>query len=249
MTIEIKTLKRTDGKHIKLWKEVFGDSEDFIRRVFDAQAYYGAVTATLDGETAGAAHLLSLSDSNAFYCYAVAVKEQHRGHGIGRALMEHIKNFSCETSASVLLHPASPSLCDFYGSLGFCPVLFRSSFRCEGDGGAFSLISAEEYCRMREFTFGGAGFFAWNGEMLSLTGLSFIGFDIDGEYCAAAVDGRCVYEVCASPISYGKAVRRAASFCSGTAEVYSISDMPMDADVAVMGFNCDSVSYFNFFLD
>lgn len=249
MNFEIKFVKNPHAGHTELWREVFGDSEDFIRCVTAADAYYGAVTAVISGETAGAAHLLSLSGGNAFYCYAVAVKERYRGRGIGQALMKYIKQFCSETGASVLLHPASPSLCDFYGRLGFRPLLYRSSFSCVGDGGAFAPISAEEYAVMREMSFGGGNFLGWSSELLSLTGLSYIGFDIDGEYCAAAVCGGCVHEVCASPVSYGKAVRRAASFFEGGAKVFEMTDIPMGAETAVMGYNADGDLYFNFFLD
>ena len=232
-----------------LWSEAFGDDEGFIEGVITSPDYRGAVCAFLDGELIGAAHLLAFAGrDDALYCYAVATSERSRGLGICSEILSLLRRYSDENNVAILLHPASRSLSGFYEARGFKPLAYTHSYRCTGDGGSYNAVSVSEYAHIRDFAYGGRGYFGWSEDVLSLTGLSFIGFDVDGEYCAAAVYGDKIYEVCASPLSYGKAVRRAASF-AGEATVLEQTDVPLGAVCSVMGYNVNDYTYFGLFIE
>ena len=236
-------------KIIKLWYETFGDEESFVSRFVSLGDYVGAVCAEADGELVGMAHLISLEgDKKAYYCYAVATKESHRGKGICGEVLEFIKNKCREDGAALLLHPASEGLAAYYRRHGFAPLSYSYTVECEGDGGAFYDISAAEYKRIRDFQLEGYGYYGWSEEMLEMSGLRFIAFDIDGEYMAAAIGKTKIYELCSSPLLSGQAARRAATAC-GKAEIVMTESNPACAEVAVMGYNCSEFSYFNLFLE
>ena len=232
-----------------LWTEAFGDSEVFIDAVLSSKFYAGAVCAFSGSKVLGAAHLLRLEgDDEMYYCYAVATSEKHRNAGVGLAILEYIKVHCDKNDCGVLLHPASRSLSEYYKKRGFVPLSFRHTCLCHGDGGKYSFVSAAEYARMREYFFGGTGSYSWSEEALELSGLRFLAFDVDDQYCLAAVAEEKVYEVCACADVYGKAVRRAASY-HGSATVFEVSDIPIDAECSVMGYNVKAYSYFNLFLE
>ncbi len=232
-----------------LWMSTFGDSADFIGAVTGSESYYGAVVAECDGELAGISHLLRVSGERpGLYIYAVATDERYRNRGVCTEMLELLKTYSLGQGLSLLLHPADVGLASYYRRRGFVPLSYRICDIAEGDGGKYTEITAEEYLSVREFCFGGRGFYGWTEDVLSVSGLRFIAFDIDGEYCGAAINGATVCEICASPVSYGKAVRRAAR-AAGTASVMTLTDIPLGAEVAVMGYNCDDYSYFNLFLE
>ena len=234
---------------IKLWSEVFGDDESFISKFVCCGDYAGAVVAEYENKTVGMAHLISLEGNRkAYYCYAVATDADYRGRGICKEILEFIKEKCRAENAALFLHPATDSLAAYYRKHGFAPIAYSYTMECEGDGGKVHQISASEYKRIRDFQFDGYGYYGWSEDMLELSGLSFISFDIDGEYMAAALYGNKIYELCAPPHLQGQAARRAAS-ASGSATVVMSADSPACAQVSVMAYNCSEFSYFNLFLE
>ncbi len=234
---------------ISLWQKVFGDDESFVCRLVSSESYVGAFCTEYGGELLGMAHIISLESSRkAYYCYAVATTPACRGRGICRHIMKHAAAMCEAENAALLLHPASEGLADYYRVCGFVSLSYSYSVGCEGDGGAFSRVSAAEYKRIRDHQLGGMGYYGWNEDMLGLSGLEFISFDIDGEYMAAAFRDGEIVELCAPPHLLGRAAKRAASV-GGKCTVVMLENSPLDAQTSVMGYNCPEFSYFNLFLD
>jgi len=233
-------------KIIDLWGRIFGDSQAFITSVISSESYAGAVCVECDGILVGMAHLLSLEgNKKAYYCYAVATAEEYRGKGICTSILAFLKDKCERENAALLLHPAHSGLVSFYKRHGFESLSYSYEISCQGDGGQHFEISPAEYKLQRDFQFGGAGYYGWSENILALSGVRFIGFEIDGEYMCAAVSDNLVCELCAPPHMLGKAARRAANLAE---KVLMIDSLPVGADVSVMGFNAE-FSYFNLFLD
>ena len=251
MNESIKFITKPDGEYqkkiVKLWEDTFGDSEKYILSVISSDFYSGMAYAECNGELLGMAHLLRLeSGKKAYYCYAVATAEEHRGKGICKNILDFLKEKCKEENSALLLHPADDNLAAFYKRHGFQPLSYTYGISCQGDGGAYFEISSAEYKLQRDFQFGDAGYYGWSEQSLKLSGLRFIGFELDGEYMCAAVSGRTVCEICAPPHMMGKAARRAANSAE---KVLMFDFSPVGADVAVMGYNVFEYNYFNLFLD
>ncbi len=251
MNVIVKFITSPFGEYLEgivnLWKNVFGDSEEFVLNIMSSKSYIGAAIALMDDKLVGMAHLLGLEgEIKAFYCYAVATSEEYRGKGICKNMMMYLKDKCAEENASLLLHPAEKSLVAFYEKLGFSVFSYDYEFACQGDGGKLYEISPSEYKLQRDFQLGGKGFFGWDENVLSLSGLKFYGFDIDGEYMCAAVSEAKVCELCAPPHMLSKAARRAANIVG---KVVMEEANPLGAEVSVMGYNVSNYSYFNLYLD
>ncbi len=254
MELNIKLLKNVTERLIfdisPIWAEAFGDGVDCVRAFLEGREWQGAIVAYNGEDAVGMLHLLGTEgDGRAYYIYAVATAGAFRGKGVCRDILEFAKELSFSENVPLLLHPSSEKLAAFYRKRGFAPLQYNYSVPCEADGGDFSVIMSAEYKNIRDFSFGGRGYYGWSERMLDLSELTFIGFDIDGEYCAAAVDNNTVYEICASPFSLGKAARRAASFCGDFAEIRMVESEPLGAEASVMGYNCNEYSYFNLYLE
>ncbi len=251
MNVIVKFITELSGENlrgvVRLWQDIFGDSEEFISAVVADDSYVGAVVAIYEDRIIGMAHLFSLEGKErAWYCYAVATSEEHRSKGIGKKLMTYLVDKSKEENCALILHPADNSLEAFYKKLGFSSLSYSYEISCQGDGGKFYHISPSEYKQQRDFFFGGNGYYGWSKSMLSLSGLRFIGFDIEGEYMCAAVSENRVCELCAPPDMTGKAARRAANIAE---KILVEETNPIGANVSVMGYNVSEYSYFNLFLD
>lgn len=116
-----------DAKDIKslksLWREAFGDSEDFIDGFFKNAFSPLRCRAVKDKESVVAA--LYIFDCYAgkqkiAYIYAVATRKSHRGKGICRYLMNDTHDYlsSMGYTASVLV-PGDKTLFDFYEKMGY----------------------------------------------------------------------------------------------------------------------------------
>lgn len=251
MNVNIKFITELSGENlrgiVRLWENVFSDSEEFISAVVSDDSYAGSAVAMFEDKIIGMAHLFSLEGENrAFYCYAVATSEEHRGKGIGKKIMTCLMDRCKEEKCAMLLHPADNYLEAFYKRLGFSSLSYSYEISCQGDEGDFYDISSSEYKKQRAFLFGGKGYYGWSESMLTLSGVRFIGFDIDGEYMCAAVSENKVCELCAPPDMMGKAARRAANIAE---KVLMEETNPIGANVSVMGYNVSEYSYFNLFLD
>ena len=108
-----------------LWREVFPDNspwnipENDIKRKLNVQRELFFV-AESDGMIIGTA--MAGFDGHRGWVYYVAVKEDHRKQGIGKALMERVekelRNIGC-TKLNLQVRSSNTGVVDFYKNLGY----------------------------------------------------------------------------------------------------------------------------------
>ncbi len=253
MDVEVIFEEQPRGKYlfdvILIWKKVFGDDEEFILKIINSEEYAGVAYALYNDNVVGAAHLICVEGSTkAYYCYAVATDEKYRKNGIATLVMNCLKDKCTGEGAALLLHPANSSLANYYKRLGFNILSYSYTAKIQGDGGTFSVISPNEYKKIRDFYYGSKGYYGWSHNILGMSGLKFVAFDYNGEYMAAAVRKGKICEICAPIDLLGVCARRAASV-DECADMIIFDNYPVATDVAVMGYNCPCFEYFNLFLD
>ncbi|MBR5861178.1 MAG: GNAT family N-acetyltransferase [Bacteroidaceae bacterium] len=116
-----------------LWKEVFGDSDEFINTYMDNFYCIGNVLSIEHKE-----HLISMlhiipftiKDYKVAYIYAVATSPKERGKGYASLLIEGaIKEAKERGFSAILTIPANKGLRDYYSTFGFngeFPVKFEN---------------------------------------------------------------------------------------------------------------------------
>ena len=113
----------------QLWKQAFGDTEEFIDGFFRTGFYPDRCRCMYqDGQLAAALYWFDClwQKKKLAYIYAVATDEAFRGQGICRKLMEdthdHLKK---QGYAGAVLVPGNEALFSMYGKMGyrgFCPM-------------------------------------------------------------------------------------------------------------------------------
>jgi len=118
-----------------LWKEAFGDNDDFLDAFFD----YGFSPRRCRCITEGDAVLSALywfevtyRHQRFAYLYAVATSAAHRGKGLFAALLEDVKQVLTEEGVDgILLVPETEDLSRMYEKFGFTACTAVSSYRIE----------------------------------------------------------------------------------------------------------------------
>lgn len=108
-----------------LWKQAFGDTEDFLDDFFCVVfSERRCNTIEKDGKTAAMLYWFDCTweSRKIAYIYAVATDESYRNQGLCRMLMEntHQKLQSMGYAGAVLV-PSDRSLFDLYGKMGYVP--------------------------------------------------------------------------------------------------------------------------------
>jgi len=143
------------GALAALWKEAFGDSEEFIDGFFYAGFSPSRCRCvTEDGEVIAALYWFDVTyrDQRFAYLYAVATAQAHRGKGICRTLLEdthaHLKLRGYD---GVLLVPETESLRQMYGRFGYVPqTSIREFSRAHSDWAVqLQRIDRDEYAALR----------------------------------------------------------------------------------------------------
>lgn len=156
MNIEIKAPKHGDREALRsLWKEAFGDSDDFLD-LFERAAYSPdrARALFLDGSLSAALYWFDCEceGEKIAYLYAIATAKSQRGRGLCRSLMEethsHLKGLGY---AATILVPSNESLFGFYEKLGYKVATAVTEFSCQAEKTPIELvrIGAEEYAMLR----------------------------------------------------------------------------------------------------
>lgn len=142
----------------RLWKEAFGDTEDFLddfwQTAFDANRCRCVVE---DGQVAAALYWFDClcMENRIAYVYAVATAKAYRRRGISHSLMEdthrHLAKLGYE---GVVLVPGSEELFRFYEGMGYrvCSTIHEFSCNAAVDGGedvSLRSIDKTEYARLR----------------------------------------------------------------------------------------------------
>ena len=101
---------------IKLYNDAFHDGP-FAKKLFSVCGDC-VKTLRIDGETVALCLLLpcEVDGKKAHYIYGFTVKEEHRGKGYGKQLMEKIL---AENDGILILRPADSGLIDYYKKFGF----------------------------------------------------------------------------------------------------------------------------------
>lgn len=141
----------------QLWKDTFGDSDAFLDAFFTtAYSPDRCLCVTREGELLAAVYWL---DGAAYgeklaYLYALAVRSDHRGKGIGSRLMEHTHALLEERGyRGVLLVPQEDRLVSLYSRLGYRNGTMLGEFSCTA--GIASIytpmkrVSGREYAQLR----------------------------------------------------------------------------------------------------
>lgn len=112
-----------DRRH--LWKEAFGDTDEFLD-IFSATAYAHerSNSIEIDGKTVAALYWLDCQygEKKIAYIYAVATAKAHRGQGLCRRLMEDTHRLLREQGyAGAMLVPGNKGLVNMYAGMGYEP--------------------------------------------------------------------------------------------------------------------------------
>ena len=107
----------------KLWKQAFGDTDDFLDLFFGTAFSKERSLCALEGDTVAAAMYwldCEYADRRVAYLYAVATDENCRGRGLCRRLTEGAHRILKERDyAGSILVPAEPGLFIMYGKMGY----------------------------------------------------------------------------------------------------------------------------------
>jgi len=142
----------------RLWKEAFGDGEDWLDAFFALGFSPDRCRCVTLEDTAVAALYwfdAFLDGKKLAYLYAIATDSAHRGKGLCRSLMadthRHLKNSGYE---GCLLVPAESSLFAFYGAMGYRTACGIREFSCLAGSRPEPLrkLSPEEYALLRRQT-------------------------------------------------------------------------------------------------
>lgn len=138
-----------------LWKQAFGDSDDFLDAFFstgyspDRCRYLMA-----DGQLAAALYWFdcSCSDQKMAYLYAVATDKAFQNQGLCRRLMtETHAHLRSQGYAGAILVPGSKELFCLYEKLGYRTCSHVTEFTCTaGTPVPLHPISTEEYAKLRQ---------------------------------------------------------------------------------------------------
>lgn len=148
---------------IALWHEVFGDPPELAARFLTGLPAFGCGFAAVEeGEVLGAAYwldALELAGEKCGYLYAVAVRPETRGRGLGAALSQACFEEGKRRGAVYrCTAPAEPSLFGWYARiLGVRPALYRQSRELAAEASLPVLpIPPELYAARREALLGPA---------------------------------------------------------------------------------------------
>ena len=153
MIIEKLTQKETESRR-RLWKEAFGDSDEFLddfdRTAFSPERYRAVI---IDGEVVSALYFFDCeyAGGRIAYIYAVATAKEYRGKGLCRKLFQETHSYLTDRGyTGAILCPGSDSLFDFYKSMGYKTCTYANE--CEvtaGDAVNVREITKDEYARLR----------------------------------------------------------------------------------------------------
>ena len=139
----------------KLWKEAFGDSDDFLDRFFQYGFDPKRCRCMVEADTVVSALYWfegSCRGQRFAYLYAVATAASHRGRGLFTALLEDVKQLlTREGFHGILLVPETEGLCRMYQKLGFSPCTAVDCHKVSpaGKPAALQEISGETYMQLR----------------------------------------------------------------------------------------------------
>ena len=137
-----------------LWKEAFGDTEEFLDIFFStAFSPNRCRCAAEDGQVLAVLYWFDVScaEQKLAYIYAVATGKASRGRGLCRALMADTAEILRSAGyQGALLVPQSEGLYAMYGKMGYLPATALEEFHCAASEPLpVREIRPEEYAALR----------------------------------------------------------------------------------------------------
>lgn len=149
-------LRKADTQQLKtLWKEAFGDPEEFIDTFFEtAYAPEQCRFVMMGDQLAAALYWLDcqLGEEKLAYIYAIATAEAFQGKGLCRKLMELThRDLKAMGYAGAVLVPGSESLFRMYGKMGYAVCSHVREWECAASTRpvAMKKLTADEYALLR----------------------------------------------------------------------------------------------------
>ena len=139
----------------RLWKEAFGDTDEFLDIFFHrAFSYDRCRCVSIDGEVVSALYWFDCTWQNKklAYIYAVATAKSHKGKGLCRALMESShRQLQKDGYDGAILCPQNEGLFAMYGKFGYRTCSYVQNFSCVAGGEPIELKEATpaEYAAVR----------------------------------------------------------------------------------------------------
>lgn len=140
----------------KLWKEAFGDTDDFLDKFFSVGfSTERSMCISEDNKVVSALYWFNcFKNGEKFaYIYAVATAKSHRCQGLCQKLMRitHEKLKDAGYTGAILV-PGSKSLFDFYERLGYKICSYVDEFKIKASTShiIISQINAEEFSELRK---------------------------------------------------------------------------------------------------
>lgn len=166
--IEFASKKRLP-EVIALWKEAFGDGEEYVKNFFGKMnGEKNMILRIEEGETVSMASMLPVKCGGyrGRYIYAVATAKKYRNRGYCREVMAFIHNFMAECGENfAILVPAEKSLFDFYKKMGYSQTVFAPDI---ADAGKITnKCTVSEYYNMRKKLFSEYDLIEWGEKELS----------------------------------------------------------------------------------
>lgn len=132
-----------------LWKEAFGDTEEFLNNFFStAFSAERCRCVMIDGELAAALYWFDClyMDKPVAYLYAVATAKQFRGQGTCRKLMEdthrHLTQLGYE---GAILVPGDVGLFRLYENMGYKTCSYIKKLCCTADNREVQIYNIDKY--------------------------------------------------------------------------------------------------------
>lgn len=182
---------RTD-KLRALWKQAFGDSDEFLNSFFDIGFSPERCGSIWDGEDPVAAAYwfeMERGGKRLAYIYAVATDEAYRRQGYCHRLMEQIHQIlQADGYDGAVLVPADGGLAGLYGSMGYVPFgkMYLKTVDARGES-KLQKLTAEEYGKHRR-QYLPAGGIEPGRKMLEFLGTFADFYAGDGFVCCAVED-------------------------------------------------------------
>lgn len=180
-----------------LWKQAFGDTDEFLDLFFSAAYAPERSLCALEGDTVAAAMYwldCECREKPVAYLYAVATDEQYRGRGLCRALTEEVHRILRKRGyAGAILVPGSPGLFAMYGKMGYrtCSSVTEWEVPAGKPIPLSPLTGAEYAARRRELLPEGA--VVQEGKTLDLLAAMGAFYSGDGILLTAVWDGDCLW--------------------------------------------------------
>lgn len=145
-----------------LWKEAFGDTDEFMDNFFETGFSPDRCLCAMAGDTVAAAlywFRCEYKEKTVAYIYAVATAKNYRGQGLCHELMNYVhEHLTALGYEGAILVPGSKSLFDFYESMGYTACCYHKKIACTLDSNFYtttlpdfslSPVTKEKYTLLR----------------------------------------------------------------------------------------------------